>query len=725
MSDQQHLEQQLVGVLAACLSADQAERAAAEAALKQHEAVPGLIVALLRVAMMERAGMAMGVRQVAAIQFKNTVKRRWGAEEVGVAEGAAAAAAGAAPAPAPDAAAATPNTSPLAEADRVAVRENLLEALMAAPHAVQVQLGDAFKAIAYADYPERWPSLLPAIQAALVAAAAAGAGRGADAADPASPVGARMHGALYALRILARKYEFRDEEDRAPLKDLIAATFPALLALLQQLQQNPSPSPQVALHAKLVLKVFWSATFMGVPDALLQQEQFAGWLTCLHHALTTRVPTEGAPTDPDELKAWPWWKAMKWVLHITYRMFSRYGEPKLAREGNDRAFATLLAQHGGGRQLLEDHLALLARLAEGSGSGSGSGSGTGTYLSPRVVNLALQYVGRAIEIKESYKLLRPHIDAMLQSVVFPLVCFGEEDAALWEEDPQEYIRKGYDVIEDMYSTKTAAANVLHVLVTKKPKAHMDKVMAQVAGVFAEHAAAVASSAGGGGGGSGGGGAGGAGVPVALARRMDGALLIVGSLSDVLKSKSPYKEQIETMLMTHVLPCFASPHGHLRAKAAWVAGCYSDIVFAGCGIGAGPHFMLLFERVINGLNDPELPVRVDSVVAMRAFVAELQDMDQLKPILPRLLESIFGLMDQVDSEDLVASLEAIVEALGEDVGPYAVSLAQNLVGAFWKYTSQGDREEEDEDDNGESGVVRLCACFGRVWGGKPIDRSVDR
>lgn len=284
MADQQQLEQQLVGVLAACLSADQAERAAAEAALKQHEAVPGLIVALLRVAMLERPGMDMGVRQVAAIQFKNTVKRRWGAGE----ESGGASTATATATTTTDAA---PNTSPLAEADRVAVRENLLEALMAAPHAVQVQLGDAFKAIAYADYPERWPSLLPAIQGALATAAAAGVGASADAANPASPAGARMHGALYALRILARKYEFRDEEDRAPLKAIIAATFPVLLALLQQLQANPSPSPQVALHSKLVLKVFWSSTFMGVPDVLLQQDQFAGWLTCLHHALTTRVPT--------------------------------------------------------------------------------------------------------------------------------------------------------------------------------------------------------------------------------------------------------------------------------------------------------------------------------------------------------------------------------------------------------------------------------------------------
>ena len=32
----------------------------------------------------------------------------------------------------------------------------------------------------------------------------------------------------------------------------------------------------------------------------------------------------------------------------------------------------------------------------------------------------------------------------------------------------------------------------------------------------------------------------------------------------------YKKSLEGMLMTHVLPLFQSPHGHLRAKAAWVS-----------------------------------------------------------------------------------------------------------------------------------------------------------
>ena len=41
-------------------------------------------------------------------------------------------------------------------------------------------------------------------------------------------------------------------------------------------------------------------------------------------------------------------------------------------------------------------------------------------------------------------------------------------------------------------------------------------------------------------------------------------------------QEPYKAQLEPMLAQYVQPLFASHYGHLRAKAAWVAGLFADI-----------------------------------------------------------------------------------------------------------------------------------------------------
>jgi hypothetical protein len=52
----------------------------------------------------------------------------------------------------------------------------------------------------------------------------------------------------------------------------------------------------------------------------------------------------------------------------------------------------------------------------------------------------------------------------------------------------------------------------------------------------------------------------------------------------------------------VLPEFQSPLGHMRSKAAWVAGQYADIGFQ------GGNFQGLLQCIVRGLRDPELPVR---------------------------------------------------------------------------------------------------------------------
>ena len=62
-------------------------------------------------------------------------------------------------------------------------------------------------------------------------------------------------------------------------------------------------------------------------------------------------------------------------------------------------------------------------------------------MSPRVTNLALQYLGHAIKTAATWKLLKPHTPGLVATVLLPLMCYDDEDAELWRDDPHEYIRK--------------------------------------------------------------------------------------------------------------------------------------------------------------------------------------------------------------------------------------------------------------------------------------------
>lgn len=56
-------------------------------------------------------------------------------------------------------------------------------------------------------------------------------------------------------------------------------------------------------------------------------------------------------------------------------------------------------------QFLEDHLFVLQPVASGQ-----------QQLSSRVVHLALQYLTHALELKDSYKLMKPHVEGLLVQV---------------------------------------------------------------------------------------------------------------------------------------------------------------------------------------------------------------------------------------------------------------------------------------------------------------------
>jgi importin-7 len=53
----------------------------------------------------------------------------------------------------------------------------------------------------------------------------------------------------------------------------------------------------------------------------------------------------------------------------------------------------------------------------------------------------------------------PYIVAIIQDVIFPLLCYSEADDELWESDPVEYIRLEFDVFDD-YTSPVPAARML-------------------------------------------------------------------------------------------------------------------------------------------------------------------------------------------------------------------------------------------------------------------------
>ncbi|KAG6422846.1 hypothetical protein SASPL_113228 [Salvia splendens] len=622
-------------ILQGALSTNPDQRRAAEESLNQIQFAPQHLVRLLQIIV--EASCDLAVRQVASITFKNFIAKHWAPHEAGYcvqwqAKGFLVPVC---------------EQSRILPEDKEVVRQNILNFIAQVPPILRAQLGECLKTIIHADYPEQWPALLHWVKHNLQ--------------------DQQVYGALFVLRILSRKYEFKSDDERIPVNHIVDETFPNLLNIFNRLVQVANPSVEVADLIKLICKIFWSSVYLEIPKQLFDPNVFNAWMVLFLNILERPVPAEGQPEDPELRKTWGWWKVKKWTVHILNRLYTRFGDVKLQNPEN-KAFAQMFQKNYAG-QILECHLNLLNVIRVGG------------YLPDRVINLILQYLSNSISKSNMYNQLQPRLDVVLFEIIFPLMCFGDNDQRLWDEDPHEYVRKGYDIIEDLYSPRTAAMDFVSELVRKRQKENLQKFLFFIVEVFKRYDEAAPE--------------------YKNFRQKDGALLAIGALCDKLKQTEPYKSELERMLVQHVFPEFSSPVGHLRAKAAWVAGQYAHINFSDPN-----NFRRALHSVVAGMRDPELPVRVDSVFALRSFVEACNDLGEIRPILPQLLDEFFKLMNEVENEDLVFTLETIVDKFGEEMAPYALGLCQNLAAAFWKCMNTAEADEEGDDP----GALAAVGCL---------------
>ncbi|XP_057436510.1 importin beta-like SAD2 isoform X2 [Lotus japonicus] len=615
--------QSLAGILHAALSPNPHERKEALHSLDQLQYAPQHLVRLMQIIVDNNCD--MGVRHVASIHFKNFIVKNWS------------------PIYGSDV------QHRMLQSDEDMVRDNILIFITQVPPLLRIQLGECLKTIINSDYPVKWPHPLEWVKHNLRCEE-------------------EVYCALFVLQILSKRFMLISTKKGAPGYHIVEETFPHLRYIFNRLVQIVNPSLEAADLIKFICKIFWYSIHVDIPQHLFDQDIFDVWMVSFLNLLERPVPSEGQPVDPELRKSWGWWKVKKWIANILNRLFTRFGQFEMVF--SQRTVFTMFHKHYAGK-ILECHLNLLNVVRFGD------------YLPDRVINLILQYLTISISRRSLYALIQPRLDVLLFEIIFPLICFNDNDQKLWDEDPQEYARKGYDIFEDMHSPSTAAMDFVSELVRKRGKENLQKCIQFIVETFKRYDEAS--------------------IEYKPYRQKDGALRVFGTLHDKFKEIEPYKSELEHMLVHHVFPELNSPVGHLRAKAAWVAGQYAHISFS-----YQNNFQRALQCIVLRLQDSELPVRVDSFVALRSFIEACKDMNEIFPILPRLLDEFSKLMNEVENEALVFTLETMLDKFGED---FTLALYYNLAGVFWRRMNTiKDDDEASRNRATGSGCLRAISII---------------
>ncbi len=567
----------------------------------------------------------------------------------------------------------------LSEPDKTLVRPGLVNALLDEPEkSLRDLLAETLHTIVIHDYPNNWPALVPTLLTTIA--------QGETDASQAL----RVHNALLALRKVCKRYEYKSKEQRGPLNDIVAQSFPLLLPLAQRLSDPSVHSLEAAMMLKQILKIFWSSTQFYLPggDAktpspiLASPESLQPWFGIFQITLAKPLPEASTgleprnqPTSVDERNAWPWWKVKKWSVQIMSRLFSRYGIPGYAEE-DTQAFARYFSQ-----QVATQFLGPVCETLNLRPSGQ--------FCTDRVVHLCLTYVDLAVELATTYKLLKPYLDFLMYQVCFPTMCLTPDDIDLFENDPHEFTRRQNSPMADFYDPRLSAITLITDLVKHRGRDVTQPLLGKMTEIVQRYNV----------------------EPPEQRKHIekDGALLTFGSLSTFLLAKDKYAKEVEGLLVTSVFPDFNSPVAFLRYRACWMVQQFSTVPWS----DDGTHLRTLLEMVLQRLSDPALPVQIEASKALRFLIEAKGAESTLLPVLPQVLTEYFRIMNEIGNDEVVAALQVIIDKFGDHIEPHAVALVGQLSNAFSQYCSAG---EDDDDDDAAMAAAQCLECIATVLKG---------
>ncbi|XP_067646959.1 importin-7 [Eurosta solidaginis] len=599
--------QKLTDLLRATIEPNPEQRKSAEDQLAQIHKIIGFVPTILQIVMQNNVDQP--VRQAGAIYLKNLITNSWSDHEAKAGE---------------------PIPFSIHEQDRAMIRGSIVDAIVHAPDIIKVQLAVCVNHIIRNDFPGRWPQVVDNISIYFQ-----------------NPDVNGWNGALLTMYQLVKTYEYKRSEERVPLNEAMNLLLPMIYQLMINLMNDQSE--QSMLLQKQILKIYYALTQYTLPLDLITKETFSQWMEICRQIAERPLP-DCSHIDDEEKPEFPWWKVKKWALHIIVRMFERYGSPRNVVSEKYQKFAEwYLPTFTSG--ILEVLLKILDQYRNH------------IYVSPRVLTDILAYLKNAVSHAYSWKLIKPHMVAIVQDVIFPIMSFTDADQELWETDPHEYLRLKFDIFEDYATPVPAAQSLLHTC-CKKRKGILPKAMNIIMQIITS--------------------------PNADNKQKDGALHMIGTLADVLLKKRIYRDQVETMLTTYVFPEFQNPAGHMRARACWVLHYFCDIHLKNPQVLA--EIMRLNIHAL--LNDKELPVKVEAAIGLQMFLSTNDDAAQyVESQIKEITKELLTIIRETENEDLTNVMQKIMCTFTTQLLPVAMEICQHLATTF----SQVLESEENSDE----------------------------
>ncbi|CAF4274887.1 unnamed protein product, partial [Rotaria sp. Silwood2] len=538
----------------------------------------------------------------------------------------------------------------ISDSDKEYLRNVIIDAVIRAKDPLRCQLITTAGTMIKNDFPSKWPQFINQIHTCL-----------------STDNIAACESALLIFYTLVQHYEYKKMEDRGPMDDVMFVILPLLHQRFMQLFAH-NDSDQSAFIQKQILKIFHAYTQLHLSFRVLPTQTMATWLDTCCAVIERRLPDRLDALDEDDRAEHPWWKCKKWALHILIRTFERHGAPANLPKGQppDRVeFANFYLKGFSGKVI-----GLVFGILEAYRQK--------LYLSPRVIQLSLNYLRESVRHAFSWKIMQNNIVVLIQDIIYPLLCINDDDIELFNEEPVEFVRARLDILDEYVSPVSAAELFLSEAVAKRKDVLMKTV--SFLGTIIHN-------------------------DTITAKQKDGVLHMLGVIGNVLIKKKAFVNQLENMIVQYLFPELQSQTAFLRARACYALRNFSKLEYSN-----NDNTARCLTYLINCLcNDTSLPVKVEAAMALNLFMSDTETGEKGKaiivPHLQIIVMRIIEIIRQTEIDDVMIVLQKIVGLFDQELQPIAVQMTSQLV-EFFKHVVCSENTSNDESKAEERTVAAM-------------------
>lgn len=393
------LSQQIAGLLSQTLSPDRTTRKTAEDELVRLE-TSSRIYGLATLYLTRRNDLGAEVHIAGAIAFKNYVKRHWHYD---------------------------PNDEAKDQVDRIdpqqrdMIKQNITQFMIDSPAHIQRQLSEAITIIGKSDFPEKWPSLIVELKTSL-----------------SSPLASNfnsLQGILQTAHSIFYHYRHEFKSDRLFTEiNLVIEHFAQPLTdrfkdLVMATKNSPNPTQLGQLYKSLLLttEIYHSLISQDLPEFF--EDRLNIWLPLFIELLCVNDRVSEPPMVVEDMKAE--------ICDIASLFVQRYNDAENSKEYTQK-FA-------------ENIWNLLVTASQ-------------DIQYDTLVSSAIRFLVTVAQQMESRSLFQDAnvLNVLCLQVIIPNLTFREVDEELFEDDPDEYVKRDIEG-SDVDTRRRAACDLVRAL----------------------------------------------------------------------------------------------------------------------------------------------------------------------------------------------------------------------------------------------------------------------